>query len=381
MKITALGMIAFAASILIMAGAIEKMASMNIEKVRENINEMATIMLAITAVALAASHVRLRNAIGMLGLIGSILLIEFALQKVIDSGVNLDQIRANLSKFVVVLGTMVIVSAIMAAVGRSGASIGAAAVILAFAVAIQSVIKVMDKLRLFSLAGIGKSVLGMIGICISLGILMSMTEIAGKHAHKAALVLVAMGVAATLLAGVVKTLDEVAKSGADIIAIAGILALIGVISIGLVAATSLSSQAKVGPILAMIAGLVAVVYAIVTLYNFATDINKLIFSATAIAIGLIGLAGAIGLVCIAASGINISSILVIAASVAALAASVAGIAYLANIKDPEAVMSAALAIAMVMGTLAAVAHYADASLQTAGALLLMSVPLLAAALR
>lgn len=379
MTVSALGLLAFSFSIMQIVKALMALDGLDTTKIQQNLDTLGTMIVAISVLALSAGRVKFTSAAAVLLMIGSIYLIEMALKNVIDNGVSLDEIRAHLDKFGSVILSLLVIVGFVAMVGNSKASLGAAATIAAFALSLYSILNAMDRLKDFSPEEALTAVLSMAGLMVGMGIMMALTEVAGAHAHKAALAVVAVGIAMSLAGGVVKSLLDPELSYDHLWQALAVVTTLGVLFAGVIMATQFAAQAKVGPILAAILGLGVVVAALAVLYNF-TDTLRLIGEAFAIAIAMVGLAGAIFLMSKASEGISLKSIVGFIGVIAALAAATGAIALLANVgENVDKVPAIGLTLAALMIAMGTAAHFADASIQSALALAIMSIPLMIAA--
>ena len=289
-------MISYAAAVYILCAALSKLNNADISGAKDKLLTLAGVIIVVGLVASIASTVGGINAatgFGLIAIIGSILLLEMTLKYITENGVDLNTIKNNLSKFIVIFGILALLVVSIGIINRStGKVLGNILLLLAIVFSLK-----LLATTLITLTNAVKSG-GILGGLISLAliftgiiVLMKVITKGGPEIYKSAAVLVGLALAVSILAMVAALIGNlpIKKLLIGLAAIAAIMTLIGAF---IVIVSRLSEEdIDYKPILAM-AGAVVAIGLMLALLTAITDKKGLIISAIAIGLVLIALAGA-----------------------------------------------------------------------------------------
>ena len=255
--------LALSVSLAILVLALERLAGVKINDIGETAGLLLLGIFALAAVAEVCGKIKPKKALGALAAIGSFWLLVTTLEKFgeLDAGKILQNIILMLPIFAVFAG-------LMAATQLAGkhAVKGAAAVIL-ITIAMGLMVGVIKMMGIISANDLAKASGAIIAMTVVFGLVIALSKFAGKHAHKAGLLIMEMAVAMFLLTLPIAILSLLDPAGLEraVEAVQGLMAVMAIV----VAATGYMKEAKdaKGTIIAMgiVIGVLAVTIGVLSL--------------------------------------------------------------------------------------------------------------------
>lgn len=332
-------MLKFAIAIGILVGALKVMEDLDSSKLDRDILVLAGLgsMLFIFAMLMSRLPDISGGAVFFIGFAAGIYILAKALQEINNlKGIDIG--------FVVgIMLTIGIVYGLMAITARR-ASIGSALLILAIAVAIKLTIKAFDELSKFNLEKIKASLWGLVAVFGTLFLVMLMLSKGGPNALEAGVGAMGLAVAIILIVKAIQMLSDM--NSRDIFKGVVAIGAIMIIMTLLIAATSVAGEhaAKAGVMLmAMSVAMLILSISIAILSKIAERDPKSLWRA----VGAVSALMAMFAVIIAASHLATTAtatIMVIAATIGILAIALAGLAMI----EPKKLMASVVALSAVM---------------------------------
>lgn len=380
-KASAKGIMALGLAVLMLTKALDNISkTLEKDNAEQAIESLIGLMVALGALAVAASGVGWGAGFGMLGLVGSILLLDLVLKYLIRFGTTADEAMAAIDKIAPVFVALAGVLASTRLAGANAAKAGVAALLISASLALLGY--VIKQLKDLQPAEMYTPALALGGLAIALGAALALVGDAGKHGIKAGIAALLITAAVMLLSKCIKSLyelvsqangqslpDKLATLATAVLALAGLMAIVGY-------AVKQSENAKAGPILAMILTIGTLLAGISLLSMVvADDMTSFIVAA----IGMVVMLGVLAKVVKSTSEFSKDAKLKpLIAMVAALGIMVAGLVLLS--KQPmDKVLAAGAAMAGVMLAIGAVAKWSKDAEKGAKALLAIAAPLAVAA--
>ena len=297
-------LLAFAFSIEKVVNTLANMSNIDVAQIDANFEAVAKSVALLGVLAIAASKVKFGSGAALLMVIGSLIAMEKVLAGFTNEPLDKQKVINQISVLGAVfaaLGALSLMSAKIGPVDLGKNALKLSAGLLVMTADILVIAKALEKVSTIDNSVFENSKETLMGIMASIAVMtvylglmstsfetMSMKLDLGKNALKLAAGVAIMTVTMKAMTGLIKTLGAMdpneLKQGE--LAVVGLGVIVGV----LVGITTLTKNAKVGPILSMVAALGAVVGSLVVLTLF--DPDKLIASAEAIGIGLAGLGAA-----------------------------------------------------------------------------------------
>lgn len=379
-KASSKGLMALAASVLMLTKALDNI-SKTLEKgnAEQAVETLIGLMAALGVLAVAASGVGLGVGFGMMGLVASIMMLDLALKYLLHFGTTADQIMANIDKILPVFAILATILLSTRLAGKHAAQAGVAALLISTSLILLSY--ALERLKGMEPKDILPGALALAGLAIALGGALHLVGDAGKHAVKAGIGALLISAAVMLLIKCVESLYSLLSKTTGFeekltnlaMAVGSVAIILGAVAL----VAKMSEKAKAGPILAMILTLGAIVGGIAMLSVVASADYKAYAAALAgIFVSLIALAAAVA----AASQMSEKAKLgPLIAMVAGLGILIAGLTVL-TFRDSGKVLKSAAALGGVMLALGQAAKWANNAEKGVKALAVMAVPLLAAAI-
>ncbi len=285
-----LGIIAFAASIYILVGALNKLNEFDatvIESIKDRMDILCKALLAVGAVALLASRFTFSGGMGILVVIASIYLIEKELQWLITNGVSLDDVKKNMDKLWPVIIALVGIGAYIVLVSQlvkdvprvTSLLVGTALSLLIITLALKSLMKVASN----DLAAYYAALFGLMGIIALMGLLIYTAAQTAQAARikRAGTMMVQMGWALILMSAAVAIVANIPED--KIVQGMVCIGLLMTLMAGIIYISKFGGNMNAKAILAMVA-VVATLTLFVALMSYMDDIISVLA-----AMGIIGL--------------------------------------------------------------------------------------------
>ena len=175
-KLAGAWLVLYAASIYILVMSLNKLAELDMEDIWDRMKVLAAAMGLVISVALAGSRLGFGKALGIIVLIGSILLIEIALKKLLKYAITWDEIVEYFDQlsviFIVLLELMLYMRLLSQAVGEmkgfGAAIIGLIAIIFALTISLRSLAKIENVDTLVVAGLVMTALISIIGLVIAL---------------------------------------------------------------------------------------------------------------------------------------------------------------------------------------------------------------------
>lgn len=302
-----------------------KLSILPTEMLKKGLNSLAEIMLMLTVLVGIAGKLSFGSAAGVLAIVGSIVLIQNALKSIAENGIGFETIKANLDKFIVVIGVLVGLMKLTQMAGQY--AIGGGVAILAMSAALHLMLGAIAVMGIIAKFAGGTALLaGMLALLPLIGMMKLMFWAISDTKDvslRAALALIPMTLCITMLgtvAGILGLLPLPALAKGAIF-----ISIIGNVIVALVEATGAAANVDFKPILAMVAG-IGIMVAGLAVLSFA-DPGGLIIAAAALGTVLYLFGEAMKKSSEVTKDVKLGPIL---ALVAALGVMIAGLAILSN---------------------------------------------------
>lgn len=381
LSINAAGIFGMALSMILLAKALQMIGDTikNMENVDVVVQTMIEIMIGLGIMAGLAGKVGAFAGFAMIGLVGSLVLVDLVFKYLIKFGTSADEIKKNLGKIIPVFAA---VASMMLAARLAGKhAIGAGIAAIAISYAVKMLIDVMKALDEISDTNAMNGLLLFMDVAFTLAIALRVIGDAGKYGIKAGIAALAITASVMLLTHTLKSMgDMLASIEGDtwkqkLLQFAALVGLLDTIIISIGFATNLSKEAKIGPLIAMIMG-AGIVMAGIALLAGIGDNEALLAAAQTFAIGMLAFAGAMALASMAAENVKFFPLLAVATVAAAVAA---GLYFLAK-WPADSVIAAAGGLSITMLALATAARIANKGLKGAGVMLILAIDAVVASL-
>ena len=336
--------ILLASSVLVLVIALKTLDTLNPDRLLANVLTLGTIMGALFAVAMALSKqapTLFSGSAALIAFAAATLLLVNALKDI--SGLSSTNIMESVVVLVGIMSALALVTRICQSVGG-----WSAVSMLATVLALKVLIGTLDDMAKINLKTIESSIGSFIVIFAMIAVLIASTKLAGEHAAKAGVAILAISASLILMVTALKQLAKMDPS-AMIAPIAAMGALMLMIA-GVIASTTLAGQnsLKAGAMLLMMAGALTIV-ALIAVILSKVDPAGLWRGVAAIVALEACFAGLIAVTQFARAFKGVQSMLItLTVVVGILAVALVALSSL-NRKD---VLSATTALASVMGTFA-----------------------------
>lgn len=253
---SALALVGMAVAIKILVSALVDLDSVNFNHLGQSILTLISIIGMLGTLALASSFVGFGTGLGILGLVIGLKMFISVFEDI--ENVNLDKVITNIDKFKMVFGLLIGLMLSMALAGKNAGSAGVG--ILAMCAGILILTKAIQDIAGIDEADIDKGTSAISKLLFMFGILTAFSKFAGANAAKAGRMLVTASVAILVLVGAIYLLSGI-DEGAVRSGVTAISVLIGMFSI-LLLSTAKIPKGATGAIITLsitIAALVAAV--------------------------------------------------------------------------------------------------------------------------
>lgn len=372
---------------LIAAALIPLMLILNVVGPQGAAGALLTIAALLGGMRLVASQlagIKAGAGIAILGVVASIFLLIAALKAIANSGINAKFVTEHLEEYALVFGALTLMMLLVSKMGAAiqGFSIAIAGVAIAVGI-LTKVVKKITELKFNNAEHFVASIRMFEELFGALLGLMVVAHFVGKTSMRMAASMILLAVAINVLALVFGTLKKLVETTDEdtLVKVETLFVIVASIMTALTFATQYTKGAKVGPIIAMLAGVVIIMTAIALLAQL-PNVDDLAYVAIGLGV-LFGVLGyALGQVAYAS---KVAKPGVVAGFVVIIGLLVAGLIYLTT-QDWRAVVAAggAMAAALValglcMFLLSKATVNAKDALKGAGIILLASIALIPAA--
>lgn len=377
-------LIAFAFSIQKIVDAFVRLtAQIDNGTVEEALDTLKVMMIGLTVMAVAAGRLSGWSGVGMMGLILSLNMLIGAIHKIAESDVDLDLIMNNAEKFEAIFLILAGVFAATLLAGKH--ALGGAAAILAVGVTMNLLIPVLQKIDELEFwmgnPHFEATLLTFISMMGLIALFMVGTAMVGPHAIKGAVALLAITGVMYLFVDLMQTIDAIKFENYE--RTREIFVGMGIIVGGLMALSALTGKAKIGAILAIMMSMGILLSAIAILSDPSFDQDRVMKVAAGIAIALGGLGVCFMLAGNLAATADPKMMLGIAACLTILIGGLIIVADMSRNLAWSQLLAAAGAIAIVlvgfagaMAIMGAAAKLAKDSIKGAAAILIVSLSLI-----
>lgn len=354
--------IAFAISAKKIVEALQVLAEADNDKIAKALPNMFKMMAGLAVLAIAVGRMKFGSAAGVILLVLSLTMLQKALEKIADSDMNSEKVKANIDKFIVIFGGLAALMASTRLAGKNALQGGAAMILIT--ASLHIVIGAIKKLGAMNPIEMVKGLLGVTAIFAAFAGVIAVTYFAGKNAMRAAGAIAILSVASLLIVQIVKQLGkmEPAELAKGLLAMTAISAIFA----GLMYATSFTKGASFGSIVALTAAIGILMVGLGLLTTL--DPAKLVVAALSIATVVAAFAGAIFAAGKIQNNDGFKTMIVMLISLAASAASL----YILARLPWQGLIAAGIALGAVMVAMAGAARLAKDGMNGAKTMLAMS---------
>ena len=203
--------ITLAAAIAIMVGALKTIDGIKFANIGQSVGLLAGIVAALSVLAVATKGIKFGSLAGVVAMAIGLKVMVGVIEDI--AAIDSNKIMDNLSNFALIFGALIV---LMAASKLAGKNAGIAGVgILAISAAIILIIKAVDLLADMDQSGVSKAITNISKILLVFGFVVAATSLAGKHAIKAGISMLAMSGAILIMVGAIALLKEMDPAGVD----------------------------------------------------------------------------------------------------------------------------------------------------------------------
>lgn len=217
-------------SVYLVAKALSNLNNVKTDGIQDKVEALILILGAIGMAGALMSQMSFGTSLGVLVLIGSIVLVEKALQYVIDNGVTWEDIEKNIDKFAIVLGALAVIAILMIAIGLACKKAdNLAKNVIAMALSIAIIVAALKFVGSAKIKTIVKGLIAVSGVMIALGILLKLIPKDGKSINNLAKLAFAIGLLSIVVALVGKVPFVQAQKG--VLVVLELMAMVTLFSI------------------------------------------------------------------------------------------------------------------------------------------------------
>lgn len=203
--------ITLAGGIAIMVGALKTLDGIKFNNIGQSVGLLAGIVAALAVLAVATKGVKFGSLAGVIAMAVGLKVMVSVIEDIAE--IDSNKIMDNLSNFALVFAGLIILMAATKLAGKNAAVAGIG--ILAISAAIILIIKAVDLLADMDQAGVSKAITNISKILLVFGFVIAATLLAGKHAIKAGVSMLAMSGAILIMVGAIALLKEMDPAGVD----------------------------------------------------------------------------------------------------------------------------------------------------------------------
>lgn len=352
----------YAAAVYVLVLALEKLTQVNIDGIGEKLVTLGAVMLALIGISKIANGVSFGAPIGILAMIASIWLIEKMLKYIINEGVNFEDVKNNIDRLAIALGSFIVVAVILKVLSsKSKGMIKMATSIVLLATSVYIITSAIRKLAdIENPNALSSAVRALIVVFIGVIAMMEILSKGGSSVKRAGSTILLISLAILIISSALKSLASIkdtSKMFTGLLAI--ILSLISIVAV-LTILSETVKHVKVSGILAM-AVLIAVIGAALTMLTTIGDTDKMLEAAGGIGIVLLAVAVSLSLVSRFTKLVSYMAVASLYSMILLLIAISASILMLSKVGDIKQMYASVGAIALVLAAvciaLIAVSNY------------------------
>lgn len=348
-------LIAFAASIYVLAKAIGELDKINMDGILEKLVVVGVAMLTMITISKLASKVSVKGTLGVLLMITSIWLIEKALQYVINHGISWEQVKENFDSIAVALGSLLILSKLMGKMASDKATIKGALTIIAMAASLLIITMAFERLvKVTQDNKIMNAITALIAIFIGMNVVLRAINDAGEHASKAGTAILKVGLAVLLISASLALLAKINDPANLFASVAAIGIVLLSITAVLVGVSKMVEKTHIFSILAMtvMVGVIAASLAVLTF--FSSDGGKILQAAAAIGVVLISITATLAAISKFSKGLNPMALTIVNSMLYVVISIAAALTILSHVDDVDKMYHSVAAIALTLFDLMAI---------------------------
>lgn len=345
MEANTLTILALAIGLRILVSALAKLAEVEIKDMSETVGLLLVGLFSLAAVAELCGKFKSKKAVGMLAAVASFLILIVALEKL--GSIDASTVMENIILLVPVFAAFVVLMKATEKAGEHAAKGGVA--ILLITISLGLMIGTLKLMGMLSANDLAKGVIAISGMMIIFGLVIALSKFAGEHAHKAGLMIMEMAVALFLLTLPLAVLSLLNPDGLEraVEAVQGLMIVFTLV----IMATSMMPSEKIldkarGVIISMgvVLGVLAVTLGVLSMIKpeklqSATEAMAIVMAMFALMISSTQFIGS--------AGKTIATVVLMTLAVGAMA----GLIYMLSSLKPQAVMSSAAGLSMLLMTL------------------------------
>lgn len=280
---SALTFVGMAVAVKILVSALVDIDSINFNNLNKSLLSLAEIVAVLGALALACSFVKFGTGLGILGLVVGLKMFIGIFDDIAD--LDLDKVTANIDKFKMVFGMLSVLMLSMALAGKNAGQAGVG--ILAMSAGILLLTKAINDIAGISSSDIEKGTTAISKLLLMFGVITVLSKFAGSNAAKAGRAMVTASVGILVLVGAIYLLsgidaDAVKRGTIAVSVLLGMFAL-------LTATTKNIPKNGIGAVVSMTISIVALVASVALLSALDEGALKRATASLAIMMGMLSL--------------------------------------------------------------------------------------------
>lgn len=280
---SALTFVGMAVAVKILVSALVDIDSINFNNLNKSLLSLAEIVAVLGALALACSFVKFGTGLGILGLVVGLKMFIGIFDDIAD--LDLDKVTANIDKFKMVFGMLSVLMLSMALAGKNAGQAGVG--ILAMSAGILLLTKAIKDIAGISSSDIEKGTTAISKLLLMFGVITVLSKFAGSNAAKAGRAMITASVGILVLVGAIYLLsgidaDAVKRGTIAVSVLLGMFAL-------LTATTKNIPKNGIGAVVSMTISIVALVASVALLSALDEGALKRATASLAIMMGMLSL--------------------------------------------------------------------------------------------
>lgn len=329
-----ISLIGYAAAVYILVKALIQLNSVDVEAIKGKLLVLIGIIVTVGLVAATATKLAGINAssgFGLLAVIASLILMEVALNYIVESGVDLDAIKNNLGKFITVFATLALIIVAVKILGNSSTKVlGNVILLIAITMSLKTIASILVELA--QAARSGGIITGIMALYAIFGGVFAILYIINMNAtsiSKASGVLLSIAGTIAIIAIVASLIGNIPITQL-LKGIGSIIVIMAALGTFMVLVSRLSEeQIDYKPIAAMSLAIIAMGTMLALISSIAKDNpESLIIAAISLGLSLISLAVAYTLASKESGKVQIGALLTLISAIVVIGGVLAGLTFL-----------------------------------------------------
>ena len=342
-------LVAYAASIYILARALNEMSSVNLEGIIDKLVTLSLTMVAMVGIATLASKVSASGVLGVLIMITSLWLIEKALKYIVENGVSWDQVKENFDKLAVALGSLIALSWIMKTMTSDKATVKGAITIIALAGSLYIICKAFEKLITVTQdMRISNAIAALAAIFIGMIAVLKVLNEVDKNISKAGSAVLKIGITILLISASLALLSKINNPAALFSSVAAIGIILLSTAATLAAVSKLVQKTHIFSILSMTLMIAVIAASLAVLTFFSGEGGKVLQASAAIGVILLTTAATLAAVSKYSKGLNPVALTVLNTMIYVIISIAISLLLLSHVEDVDKMYHSVAAILLAL---------------------------------